>query len=361
MNDLPPLPPNADVRAITERVNRLIREFNRSDRAAPILGEDIGTATAFAINPVPGITTYEVGQEFVFQAAHTNTTGTPTFEVNGLGAGPVTLPTGATLPVGAIVAGGTTRIVVASTAPTFHLASGQGMTAGSSDVLTNKTFDTAGAGNIFKINGYQVTDKTGTGKVVLDTAPTIVSPTIGTGITLPDGIVVSRSGWQKLIADQVVSGAGQISITGLPANVKNLMLLWRFLPGTNGVGFLFQVYDSGGALVTSNLYNNLGSYVANNGTGAVFAGTNSSAFGLTGPISQANSVLPTSGVIVIPDVKSATFGNQMAVQHWAYAYNGANAFSYYGSGLIPNNISGIRIAPTAGVFSGRFSLLGAFD
>ena len=44
--------------------------------------------------------------------------------------------------------------------------------------LTNTTFDTAGAGNVLKINGTAVSDKTGTGKAVLDISPTITSPNI---------------------------------------------------------------------------------------------------------------------------------------------------------------------------------------
>lgn len=44
--------------------------------------------------------------------------------------------------------------------------------------LTHKTFDTAGTGNVFKINGTQISDKIGTGKAVLDTSPTIASPTL---------------------------------------------------------------------------------------------------------------------------------------------------------------------------------------
>lgn len=46
--------------------------------------------------------------------------------------------------------------------------------------LTNKTYDTAGTGNVFKINGTTVSDKTGTGKVVLDNAPTLTDPIVGT-------------------------------------------------------------------------------------------------------------------------------------------------------------------------------------
>jgi len=58
-------------------------------------------------------------------------------------------------------------------------------------VFTNKTFDTAGTGNVFKINTYQITDKTGTGKAVLDTSPTISSPSItGTGSIAAGSITI---------------------------------------------------------------------------------------------------------------------------------------------------------------------------
>lgn len=63
------------------------------------------------------------------------------------------------------------------------------------DTLTNKTLDTAGTGNVLKINGTTVSDKTGTGKVVLDTSPTLTTPNLGTpsaatltnATGLPDG------------------------------------------------------------------------------------------------------------------------------------------------------------------------------
>lgn len=46
------------------------------------------------------------------------------------------------------------------------------------DVFTNKTYDTAGTGNVFRINGTQVTTVVGSGAVVLATSPTITTPTI---------------------------------------------------------------------------------------------------------------------------------------------------------------------------------------
>jgi hypothetical protein len=51
------------------------------------------------------------------------------------------------------------------------------------EVLTNKTFDTAGAGNVLKINGTQVTAKVGSGSVVL-----------ATGVKGNSGYVASASG-----------------------------------------------------------------------------------------------------------------------------------------------------------------------
>lgn len=48
------------------------------------------------------------------------------------------------------------------------------------DTLTNKTYDTAGTGNVFKINGTQISAVTGTGS----TAVLSTSPTISTGATI---------------------------------------------------------------------------------------------------------------------------------------------------------------------------------
>ena len=50
----------------------------------------------------------------------------------------------------------------------------------STDTFENKTYDTAAIGNVFKINGTQLTDVTGTGSVVLDTSPTLTTPNLGT-------------------------------------------------------------------------------------------------------------------------------------------------------------------------------------
>lgn len=53
------------------------------------------------------------------------------------------------------------------------------LTATSTATLTNKTFDTAGAGNSFSVNGTAISAKTGTGAVVLANTPTLITPVLG--------------------------------------------------------------------------------------------------------------------------------------------------------------------------------------
>lgn len=62
--------------------------------------------------------------------------------------------------------------------------------AASAATLTNKTFDTAGAGNSFSINGVAATANTGTGSVVRATSPTISGATV-TGSLTATGLVTN--------------------------------------------------------------------------------------------------------------------------------------------------------------------------
>lgn len=118
---LPVLNPNADIRSITERINVLIRDYNREDSRVPLYMPDTGSATAYVIDPVPGAHIYTVGQIFTFTTLNANTGSAPTLNVNGLGAGTITLPDGTALITGDIAASALVAVQVASTAPTFHL------------------------------------------------------------------------------------------------------------------------------------------------------------------------------------------------------------------------------------------------
>lgn len=67
---------------------------------------------------------------------------------------------------------------------TFPATSGSVATISATQTFTNKTYDTAGAGNSFLINGLAATANTGAGAVVRATSPTLVTPALGTPTAL---------------------------------------------------------------------------------------------------------------------------------------------------------------------------------
>jgi hypothetical protein len=66
-----------------------------------------------------------------------------------------------------------------STTFTFPSGSGSVLTADSTNTLTNKTFNTAGTGNTFQINGTAISAVSGSGAVALVNTPTLVTPVLG--------------------------------------------------------------------------------------------------------------------------------------------------------------------------------------
>ena len=82
---------------------------------------------------------------------------------------------------------------------TGTISGGGVMTESSTNVLTNKTFDTAGAGNVLKVNGTQISAVTGTGAAVLASALT------GTTFDLTGDVTVTAAGF-------TVGGANAYSV-----------------------------------------------------------------------------------------------------------------------------------------------------
>lgn len=78
---------------------------------------------------------------------------------------------GTTILNAAAAAGSTTLTLPAATDTLIGKAT--------TDTLTNKTYDTAGTGNSFSINGIAATANTGTGAVARATSPTFVTPILG--------------------------------------------------------------------------------------------------------------------------------------------------------------------------------------
>jgi hypothetical protein len=110
------------------------------------------------------------------------------------------------------------------------------------DTLTNKTFDTAGTGNVFKINGTQISANTGTGSNVLGTGPTITTPTISgatittssiNGVTLggvgqypgePSNGTATAGNIGEEIVSNILSASAVSLVSGTPANVATITL-----------------------------------------------------------------------------------------------------------------------------------------
>lgn len=123
---LPALPPNTDMRKMVERINVLVRWFNRPDLFVPSYAADTGSGTAYVTSPSTDFKVYEVGQIVSFKAANANTGTAPTLNVNGLGAGTITYPDGSALVPGDIAANGFYLAEITSTTPTFALLTAKG-------------------------------------------------------------------------------------------------------------------------------------------------------------------------------------------------------------------------------------------
>lgn len=91
-------------------------------------------------------------------------------------------------------AAGTSKSITVANINTYFNSNLTFITASSTNILTNKTYDTAGTGNVFKINGTAINAITGSGSVVLATSPTLVTPTLGVAtVTTINGLAINTT------------------------------------------------------------------------------------------------------------------------------------------------------------------------
>ena len=199
-----------------------------------------------------------------------------------------------------------------------------------SEIFTNKTYDTAaGTGNVFKINGTQISGVLGSGSVILQTNPTIAGPTItGTTIlgigdgtaSITDASIFGASGFGPNIPGANISIAAGKSTgsasggyldfltapsgsSGNTANSATSRL--RITPSGNiGVGTTSPAYKfdvSGTVASTSLLLNAYGSTPSSPGAGKglLYNKTGNELASFFGTIAPTPSSSPATGTLTV--------------------------------------------------------------
>lgn len=210
--------------------------------------------------------------------------------------------------------GATTLTPGATSAGTLTLPSGTDTLIGkaTTDTLTNKTFDTAGSGNVFKINGTGISAVTGSGAAVLATSPTLTTAVLGsstatTQTPADNSTKVATTAYvdSAVLGQNFKQAAKYATTTALATIVYN--------NGSSGVGATLTEVSFGALSVDGStpsvgdriLVKNQVSTFQNGvytvtivGTGAaVFVLTRATDFDQTSDIEQGDSLFVTSGTV----------------------------------------------------------------
>jgi hypothetical protein len=197
----------------------------------------------------------------------TGTSGAATFTSNTLNIPQYTSSSGTVTSVSVVSANGMAGTVATSTttpaitlsttvtgllkgngtAITAATAGSDYVTAASTNTFTNKTYDTAGTGNSFKVNGTAITAVTGTGNVVLATSPTLTTPALGT----PSALVATNAtgtatGLTSGITNALKSATTTVNVSSATAPTSG-----QVLTATSSTAATWQTPATGGITVAT--------------------------------------------------------------------------------------------------------------
>jgi len=214
-----------------EPINRttlgaLQRAWNRANGGLTVGG----TANAITLTPSNTAfpTSYVKGELYQFKATAANT-GTTTLNINGLGNVNVFVrgSSGVVACSGGEIQSGD-NVLVSYDGTQFQLLSqvaGGTLTASSTATFTNKTYDTAGTGNSFKINGTSITSISGNTAKVATTTGSLTSGHLasfdGSGNIQDGGAPLFTKSFTS--SDQAITTAGTATIAHGLAAVPTLI------------------------------------------------------------------------------------------------------------------------------------------
>ncbi len=226
------------------------------------------------------------------------------------------------------------------------------VTASSVNTFTNKTYDTAGSGNAFSINGTAITAVTGTGAVVLAAAPTFTS-SITVGVAAgTTGSILFKGTTSGTITLKSADAAGTYTLT-LPTDDGDSGQVLS----TNGSGVLSWV-SAGGVPTTIT--------VANEATDtSCFIAFFTAATGDLGPKTNANMTFDSntgivtfaSSVLTTTDINGGTIDGTVIGGTSAAAITGTTITA--NTGFMPDANDGAYLGQSGTAFSDLFLASGA--
>lgn len=273
-------------------------------------------ATSFTF-PGASDTIAGIGTAQTFSAQQTFASGQ--FRLGGSGSGNTTLNAAA-------VASGT--LTIPSATDTL-------MGKATTDTMTNKSFDTAGSGNSLKINGTAVSDITGTGKVALQTSPSLTTPSLGvaTAASINSLTITTSTGTLTIANAKTATVNNSLTLSGTDGSTLAIGAggtLGTAAYGTLGTGAnnVVQLDGSGALPAVSGV--NLTNVTATASVGTHSSGTTTSGFVTVFDITN------SGGLIGLFSIKNTSGSNGLVVQITATSIFGGSAS--FSNNLVSNAV-----------------------